>query len=182
MIIRSVLLPMATYGGELDVSLSATDEPLLPSAKRTRVDYSTGNYTGFISPASKNNHNFALRPSIYKEISVKHFLDDSTPNKLKQMCVGGSDKRVISPTIYSGRPVGIYQTNNYDKDVTIIKIENFSGVAMSEIIASLNKNLSSVSTITDISTREDTKTGCFNLYDKKALFKKSDSQAEIPNY
>ncbi|PVU93110.1 hypothetical protein BB561_003452 [Smittium simulii] len=88
---------------------------------------------------------------------------------------------VKTPTIYSGRPVGIYQTDNYDKDVTIIKIQNFSGVAMSEIITSLNKNLSSVSTITDISASEDNKTCCYKPYDMKILFKKSDPEAEIPN-
>ncbi|PVU96212.1 hypothetical protein BB561_001332 [Smittium simulii] len=80
---------------------------------------------------------------------------------------------VKTPTIYNGRPVDFYQTVNYDKDVTIVKIQNFSGVAMSDIIASLSKKLSSIGTITDIS--------CYKPYDMKVLFKKSDPQAEIPN-
>ncbi|PVU89267.1 hypothetical protein BB561_005459 [Smittium simulii] len=65
------------------VSQSTTDGPLLPSAKRTHVEYSIKKFTGLLA-----------RPSIYKEISVKHFLDDSGPTKLKKMCAGGSDKRV----------------------------------------------------------------------------------------
>ncbi|PVU89775.1 hypothetical protein BB561_005164 [Smittium simulii] len=152
------------------VGQSASVELLFYSAKRTHVEYSTEKYTA--------------------------------PPKLKQMCVGSSDKRigciyhqfsynleealnfvtyaigdgyvtvepnnlkkvtylmfnkiekaeifVKTPTIYNGRPAGAYEIVKYDNNVTIVKIQNFLGVAMSDIISSLNRNLSPIGTITDI--------------------------------
>ncbi|PVU87713.1 hypothetical protein BB561_006206 [Smittium simulii] len=44
-----------------DASQSATDVLLLPSEKRTRVEYSIEKHTGLINTITKNNYNFDLK-------------------------------------------------------------------------------------------------------------------------
>ncbi|PVU93719.1 hypothetical protein BB561_001615 [Smittium simulii] len=88
------------------------------SAKRTRLEYSTVAKTGLIDPVPKNDYyfNFSQKNSqktqvsytnaaknqkkvtydatVYKEVSIKHFLDNSESHQLKRMCMGGSDRRI----------------------------------------------------------------------------------------
>ncbi|PVU93427.1 hypothetical protein BB561_003292 [Smittium simulii] len=171
---RTLFCTFVTSNVQNVIPSAAAELPFL-SKKRTRLEYSTVAKKGLIDPVTKNNYNFALksknntknqiRPTIYKEISVKYFLDDSALTKLKKCAL----------------TFDVYQTVNYDKGVTIVKIQKFFDVAMNNIVASLNKNVSPIDTITDIGALEDTKAGCYKPYNMKLMFKKSDPQAEFPN-
>ncbi|PVU89455.1 hypothetical protein BB561_005341 [Smittium simulii] len=90
---------------------SATNVPFLPSAKRTRVDYSTEKYTGLIDPVTKKDINFDLRTK-----------NNTKNQKLKQMCVGGSDSWMsvkINSKAASGKENEITGDFNMDTKSTI---------------------------------------------------------------
>ncbi|PVU87715.1 hypothetical protein BB561_006204 [Smittium simulii] len=109
-------------------SQSATDVLLLPSEKRTRVEYSIEKHTGLINTITKNNYNFDLksknnaknqtRSSIYNEISVKHFLNDSAPAKLKQMALVAQISVLAVAVLRAkkeGKTMIYYQESNKNK-------------------------------------------------------------------
>ncbi|PVU92093.1 hypothetical protein BB561_004042 [Smittium simulii] len=205
------------------------------SAKRTRLEYSTVAKTGLIDPVSKPDYHFNFPPkniqktqvsytnaaknqkkvtydaTVYKEVSIKHCLDNSEPHQLKIMCMGGSDRRIgcswrqfpdnINEALdyvtdaqlneancffkisvhYCGRQVDLYQTVNIDKDITVIKINNFQKVGVKTMANALKETLNLIGEISDISAWAVKNKGRFMPYDIKVLFKKNDEKVEIHN-
>ncbi|PVU94930.1 hypothetical protein BB561_002176 [Smittium simulii] len=175
---------------------SAAEVPLTP-AKRTRLEYITTAKTGLIDPVPKNDYyfNFPSKNSqktqvsytkaaknqkkvtydatVYKEVSIKHFLDNSEPHQLKRMCMGGSDRRIgcswrqfpdnINEALdyVTDATVDLYQTVNINKDITVIKINNFQKVGVKTMVNSFKETLNPIGEI--------------------SFIQKNDEKVEIPN-
>ncbi|PVU92893.1 hypothetical protein BB561_003563 [Smittium simulii] len=154
----------------------ATKPPLLPASISMRLDGKLlGDELKLSSTGIRND------PTVFcvkTMLETAKFLNVITLPRY--LMLGGIRLVSIPPEPMPTGPVDVYQLVSYDKSVTIVKNQHSSGVAMSNIIASLNENLSLIGTITDISAWEDTKTGRCKPYDVKVLFKKSDVEAEIP--
>ncbi|PVU98125.1 hypothetical protein BB561_000125 [Smittium simulii] len=127
------------------------------------------------------------RPSIYKEISVKNFLDDSASTNLKQMSLGGSYKRIgcswhqFSENLeealnFIKNAIGDSYLEEAEIFVKTPTIYNGRHVDVYKTI-----NYDKVVIIVKIQNFIDTKAGFCKPYDMKVLFKKSDPEAEIPN-
>ncbi|PVU93026.1 hypothetical protein BB561_003494, partial [Smittium simulii] len=84
-----------------NASQSAAAEPLLPSAKCTHVDCSTGNYTGLIDPATKNNYNFDLKSKNNTKNQISYAKAANKDLKFqKNIKISKAQKTLIRLSIY----------------------------------------------------------------------------------
>ncbi|PVU87746.1 hypothetical protein BB561_006193, partial [Smittium simulii] len=165
------------------------------SAKLTRLEYSTAAKTVSYTNAAKNQKNqkkVTYDATVCKEVSIKKFLDNYEPHQLKRMCMGGSDRRIgcgwrqfpdnINEALdYVTDATGDSCTVNIDKDITVIKINNFQKVGVKTMVNALKETLNLIGEISDISAWAVKNKTRFMPYDMKVLFKKNDEKVEIHN-
>ncbi|PVU93853.1 hypothetical protein BB561_002980 [Smittium simulii] len=174
------------------------------SAKRTRLEYSIFAKTVSYTNAAKNQKNLKIQKNqkkvtydatVYKEVSTKHFLDNSEPNQLKKMCIGGSDKRIGCS--WRQFPDHLNEALDYVTDATgdsclnetnsFFKIQIYYSGRQIDLYQTVNidkditETLNLIGEISDISALAIKNKTQFMPYDMKALFKKNDEKVEIPN-
>ncbi|PVU96744.1 hypothetical protein BB561_000982 [Smittium simulii] len=126
-----------------NVSQRAAAEMHLLSANRTPLEYSTVSNTAidYVSDAIGSSF-VTVKHNNFKKAT--HFMFDELDE---------AQNFIKAPIIYQNRQVGLYQTINIDKKFTIIKIKNFVGVGIKDIIPTLVINPSPIVTMTDIGAR-----------------------------